>query len=151
MESWLTLHASFSFPPVPSSQNQNNVGLNTGTISLLSNSTVTFDCWGRNDGENGEGEKNDGGDANHGEVSTVWPSYQSMTRQPCFISQRHFVYLSKMRKYFNFNQKIFWERKIDQYKIQVIFANLTETEGLIIFYAQCDSLQRGKITRDEGI
>ena len=48
------------------------------------------------------------------------------------------------------NQKTYWERKEKlRNKIQVKFADLTE--GLIIFYAQCDSFQRGKITRDEGI
>ena len=47
---------------------QNNVGLNKGTISLLSNWTVTFDCRGRNDGENCEGEKNERRGANHGWV-----------------------------------------------------------------------------------
>ena len=85
--------------------------------------------------------------------STVQSSQQQpVIRQTCFISQRHFVSLSEMENITIsiVNQKTYWERKEKlRNKIQVKFADLTE--GLIIFYAQCDSFQRGKITRDEGI
>ena len=102
------------FPTSSIIRNQNNVGLNKGTISLFSNWNVTFDCWGRNDGENSEGEKNEGRGANHGWVqcpvqlpgASDKAALLHFTAALCLI-----IWNEKILQFLLSIRKTYWERK----------------------------------------
>ena len=121
------------FPTSSIIRNQNNVGLNKGTISLFSNWNVTFDCWGRNDGENSEGEKNEGRGADHSWVPLHCPV--QLPAQSDKAALLHFtaalcliIWNEKILQFLLSIRKTYWERKEKlRNKIQTkIFADFTD-------------------------
>ena len=133
MEGWLVLHASVSFPQVPSSETRTMLDWIKARFLSFQTEMLPLIVEAEMMGRIVKGRRmKDEVRTIVGSHCTVQSSYQlRVTRQPCFISQRHFVSLSEMRKYYNFycqSEKYYWKRKekLRNKILIIIFADFTD-------------------------